>query len=114
MKKLSGLLPICSSCKKIRDDKGDWNQIEGFIQDHSEAEFTHGICPDCKKTLYPDYSWFPFVIKDANKEIFTDEIESFNGYLDNNVDKKFIGDITKINIEGSEQVTMILDPNTIY
>jgi len=49
---LSGLLPICSSCKKIRDDKGYWNQLETYILDHSEAEFTHGFCPDCMKNLY--------------------------------------------------------------
>ena len=54
VKKLSGLLPICASCKKIRDDKGYWNQIESYIRDHSEANFSHGICPDCKKKLYPD------------------------------------------------------------
>jgi hypothetical protein len=51
---LSGMLPICSSCKKIRDDKGYWNQIESYIRDHSEVEFSHGICPDCAKKLYPD------------------------------------------------------------
>ena len=51
---LSGLLPICASCKKIRDDKGYWNRLEAYIQDHSEAEFTHGICPECIKTLYPE------------------------------------------------------------
>ena len=55
VRKLSGLLPICASCKKIRDDKGYWNQIEGYIRDHSEAEFSHGICPDCSKKLYPEY-----------------------------------------------------------
>lgn len=54
VKKLSGLIPICSSCKKIRDDKGFWNQIEIYIRDHSEAEFTHGICPECVEKLYPD------------------------------------------------------------
>jgi PAS domain S-box-containing protein len=54
VKKLSGLLPICSSCKKIRDDKGYWNQIESYIRDHSEAEFSHGICPECVEKLYPD------------------------------------------------------------
>jgi len=53
IKILSGLLPICASCKKIRDDKGYWNQIEGYIRDHSEAEFSHGICPECAKELYP-------------------------------------------------------------
>jgi PAS domain S-box-containing protein len=54
VKLLSGFLPICASCKKIRDDKGYWNQIEGYIRDHSEAEFSHGICPDCAQKLYPD------------------------------------------------------------
>ncbi len=51
---LRGILPICSSCKKVRDDDGYWNQIETYITDHSDAEFTHGICPDCIKKLYPD------------------------------------------------------------
>ncbi len=50
---LSGLLPICSNCKKIRDDTGYWGQIESYIHEHSEAEFTHGICPDCATKLYP-------------------------------------------------------------
>ena len=54
VKQLSGMLPICSSCKKIRDDKGYWNQIEAYIRDHSEAAFSHGICPECAKKLYPD------------------------------------------------------------
>jgi hypothetical protein len=53
VKILSGYLPICASCKKIRDDKGYWNQIEMYIRDHSEAEFSHGICPECAKKLYP-------------------------------------------------------------
>jgi PAS domain-containing protein len=55
VKKLSGLLPICASCKKIRDDKGYWQQIEAYIRDHSEAEFSHGICPECVKKLYPEF-----------------------------------------------------------
>jgi PAS domain S-box-containing protein len=54
VKKLSGLLPICASCKRIRDDKGYWNQLEDYIQKHSEAEFSHGVCPDCTKKLYPE------------------------------------------------------------
>ncbi|MFH1148561.1 MAG: PAS domain-containing protein [Pseudomonadota bacterium] len=54
VKTLSGLLPICASCKKIRDDKGYWNQIEKFISEHSEAEFSHGICPECITKLYPE------------------------------------------------------------
>jgi hypothetical protein len=51
---LSGLLPICASCKKIRDDAGAWHQIESYVRDHSEASFTHGICPVCFETLHPD------------------------------------------------------------
>ena len=54
VKKLSVLLPICSYCKNIRDDKGYWNQIESYIHDHSEAEFSHGICQECAKEHYPD------------------------------------------------------------
>jgi PAS domain S-box-containing protein len=54
IKVLRGILPICSSCKKIRDDKGYWNLIESYIQSHSEAEFSHCICPDCKKLFHID------------------------------------------------------------
>jgi PAS domain S-box-containing protein len=54
VKSLSGLLPICAGCKKIRDDKGYWSQVEKYIQKHSEATFTHSLCPDCLKKLYPD------------------------------------------------------------
>jgi two-component system, cell cycle sensor histidine kinase and response regulator CckA len=55
VKTLSGLLPICASCKKIRDDKGYWQQVETYIKDRSDADFTHGICPECVKRLYPEY-----------------------------------------------------------
>ncbi len=55
VKTLGGLLPICSNCKKIRDDKGYWKQIESYITAHSNAEFSHGICQDCAKKLYPDF-----------------------------------------------------------
>lgn len=55
VKTLSGLLPICASCKRIRDDRGYWNQIEAYIRDRSDAEFSHGICPECKKKLYPEF-----------------------------------------------------------
>ncbi|NJD55244.1 MAG: hypothetical protein FIA94_02425 [Nitrospirae bacterium] len=55
VKTLSGFLPICASCKKIRDDKGYWNQIEAYIGERSDAEFSHGICPECAKRLYPDF-----------------------------------------------------------
>jgi len=54
VKTLQGLIPICASCKKIRDDKGFWNQVEGYISQHTDAKFTHGICPDCAKELYGD------------------------------------------------------------
>jgi hypothetical protein len=54
VKTLSGLLPICAACKKIRDDQGYWRQIETYIRDHSGAEFSHGICPECARRLYPD------------------------------------------------------------
>lgn len=56
VRKLSGLLPICSFCKKIRDDKGYWSQLESYISEHSEARFSHGLCPECIKTHYPDYT----------------------------------------------------------
>ncbi|MCP4720154.1 MAG: response regulator [Desulfobacteraceae bacterium] len=55
---LQGLLPICASCKKIRDDKGSWNILETYIEKHSEASFSHGMCPDCAKKLYGKQDWF--------------------------------------------------------
>lgn len=55
VKVLSGFLPICASCKKIRDDTGYWRQIEEYISKHSSALFSHGICPDCTKKLYPEF-----------------------------------------------------------
>jgi len=54
VKTLRGFLPICSYCKKIRVDKGYWNQIETYIQDHSDTEFSHSICQECAKKYYPD------------------------------------------------------------
>ncbi|MEJ2157466.1 MAG: HAMP domain-containing protein [Desulfobacteraceae bacterium] len=54
VKLLSGFLPICMSCKKIRDDKGYWNQIESYISTHSDVKFSHSVCPECAKKLYPD------------------------------------------------------------
>lgn len=58
VKVLSGLLPICSHCKKIRDDTGYWNQIEHYIATHSDATFSHGICPDCTEALYGHETWY--------------------------------------------------------
>jgi len=55
VKQLKGLLPICANCKKIRDDQGYWQVLEQYISEHSEAEFSHGICPECAKSLYPEY-----------------------------------------------------------
>lgn len=55
VKTLSGLLPICASCKKIRDDKGYWNHLESYLREHSDAVFSHGVCPSCAKKLYPDF-----------------------------------------------------------
>jgi hypothetical protein len=52
---LSGIVPICSYCKQIRDDKGYWNQVEEYVSKHTEAEFSHGICPDCMGKHYPEY-----------------------------------------------------------
>lgn len=54
VKTLSGLLPICSSCKKIRDEQGQWHHLEIYIRNHTEADFSHGICPDCRRKLYPE------------------------------------------------------------
>ena len=55
VKTLSGLLPICSVCKRIRDDNGYWEQVEGYIQKHTDATFTHGVCPECFLKMYPDF-----------------------------------------------------------
>jgi len=56
IKVLRGIIPICASCKKIRDDKGFWNHLESYIKDNSEAVFSHGICPECSEKLYSGYS----------------------------------------------------------
>ena len=58
IKTLRGIIPICSSCKKIRDDKGYWSQIECYLQKHSKAEFSHGICPECSDKLYGGQDWY--------------------------------------------------------
>jgi len=58
IKTLKGMIPICSSCKKVRNDAGSWQMVEEYISAHTEADFSHGICEDCFRKLYPD---FPFV-----------------------------------------------------
>jgi DNA-binding response OmpR family regulator len=55
IKTLKGFIPICASCKNVRDDKGFWHQVEAYISEHSDAEFSHGICPDCARKLYPEF-----------------------------------------------------------
>ena len=67
VKLLRGLIPICASCKKIRDDKGYWQSVENYISAHSEAQFSHDICPDCMKKLYPAY------FSEANPEKLPDK-----------------------------------------
>lgn len=57
IKTLRGILPICSHCKKIRDDRGYWNQLETYIKEHSEADLSHGICPECMKKHYPEFTF---------------------------------------------------------
>lgn len=59
VKTLRGLLPICAACKRIRDDRGFWQQLEIYFQSHSEARFSHGMCPDCVKKWYPDLHQSP-------------------------------------------------------
>jgi len=68
IKTLSGLIPICASCKKIRDDSGYWHQVEEYVKQHSDAEFSHGICPDCIKTLYPEFADDLLSDKEQNEE----------------------------------------------
>lgn len=65
VKTLEGLLPICAHCKKIRDDKGYWTQVEVYVRDHAAVEFSHGICPDCARRFFPAY--YPAVPGDSSK-----------------------------------------------
>ena len=55
IKTLKGIVPICASCKNIRDDRGFWNRVENYVRDHTEAEFSHAVCPDCMARLYPQF-----------------------------------------------------------
>ncbi len=58
MKILRGLIPICAKCKNIRDDKGFWNRIESYLEHHSQAIFSHGLCPKCSNELYGHHTWY--------------------------------------------------------
>ena len=55
VKVLSGLLPICAACKKIRDENGRWAPVESYVRTHSQADFSHGLCPECAHKLYPEF-----------------------------------------------------------
>ena len=66
VKQLSGLLPICASCKKIRDDEGYWTQVEVYMREHTDIDFTHTVCPECTKRLYPEY--YDTIWKNADKK----------------------------------------------
>ncbi len=65
---LSGLLPICAKCKKIRDDKGYWNSLEEYIEKHSDASFSHGICSECSDELYGNENWYVDMIKNGKED----------------------------------------------
>ncbi|MCD4651683.1 MAG: DUF3365 domain-containing protein [Candidatus Cloacimonetes bacterium] len=65
---LSGLIPICAHCNKIRDDRGYWNNLEGYIQTHSDAEFSHGMCPECSEKLYGKEDWYIEMKKEKSQE----------------------------------------------
>ncbi len=58
IKTLRGILPICAHCKKVRNDSGFWEQVEVYVRNHSEAEFTHGLCPECERELYGNQEWY--------------------------------------------------------
>jgi len=68
IKTLQGILPICSKCKKIRDDKGYWNQIESYISHHTEAQFSHGMCPHCTEEMYGQEEWYKKMKEDEKNE----------------------------------------------
>ncbi len=67
VKRLNGLLPICAHCKKIRDDQGHWKQVETYLEENSEATFSHGMCPDCSESLYGDKHWYQKMKVKQNK-----------------------------------------------
>lgn len=71
LKTLRGIIPICASCKKIRDDEGYWQQVEIYVTEHSEAMFSHGLCPDCMEALYPEFAQRLRGTKDEPKKPLT-------------------------------------------
>lgn len=73
IKSLSGIIPICSSCKNIRNDKGYWKEVESFMEEHSEALFSHGLCDQCAEQLYKDEGWYQKFKESLKKEQFPSE-----------------------------------------
>ncbi len=67
IKQLKSFLPICSSCKKIRDDEGYWNRIETYIEEHTDSVFSHSICPQCTQKLYGNEAWYQKTLKDKKQ-----------------------------------------------
>jgi hypothetical protein len=65
--RLQGILPICSRCKKVRDDKGYWNQVESYIESHSDAKISHGTCEECAEELYGSEDWY-LAMKEGSKQ----------------------------------------------
>ncbi len=67
LKTLSGLIPICAGCKKVRDNRGFWKQVESYVAEHSDATFTHGLCPECASIYYPDVEYAPAPVSKGQK-----------------------------------------------
>lgn len=82
IKTLEGLLPICAACKKVRDDKGYWNRIEDYIHNHTQARFSHGICPDCAQRLYPEL-YAEGTIRDNDSARLRDDVVDIEAFLKN-------------------------------
>ncbi len=87
---LRGLLPICSKCKNIRNDDGYWQQIELFIIKHSDAEFSHGLCPECMEELYGDQKWY----QDRKTEMAS-SVQDFGNEIESKKEEEPLGDIKK-------------------
>ena len=68
IKSLQGIIPICSNCKKIRDDKGYWNILEAYLQKHSDAKFSHSMCPECSDEVYGKEDWYIEMKKEENQK----------------------------------------------
>ncbi len=94
VKRLSGLLPICMSCKRIRNDKGEWKNLEAYIRSHSEAEFTHGLCPGCEKSLYGELVPSLDAIKRTLSDLLRSEHEELHRIFEDYISKLDAGNMT--------------------